>query len=204
MKSVKPIFFHSTTEKSLEQILKSGFIKKSGGRYGNAVYTASTIEESLEKGKGNVVLGIKVYGFEKNMVMPLNKVFKWGLFIEDIPLDFVKYVIFFDKDYNKISLEEDDKYNIQKIYAPQPNEVLAHFYYNKITNLIFNDFEKNNKLKPRLNKIKVTKPYSIEIDENTPTLEEFLKNKENCYPEFFNTKSWQNYSKTQYPIKYGF
>ncbi len=193
MKSVKTIFFHGTNEKNIENILNSNNIKKSRGCYGEGIYCASTIEKALEESQGNAVLGIQTYGLEKYMVMPINKIFRWAIFNQDISADFIKYIVVFNDKTDKINIKKDED-GFCWIHSPKPNNALLSFYCNKISNYIFNDFNKNSSIKPRADRIHVTKPYSIKIDEATPTLEEFLRNKELYFPEFYQTKSWKTYS----------
>ncbi len=192
MKTVKPIFFHGTKKENIEKILDDSFVRTSYGCYGKGVYCASTIKTALEKSYGNAVLGIQVYGLEKYMAMPVNKLLKWAIFTEDIPSKFIKSVVIFDKNQQQINLEEDKK-GLLWIYAPEPDEIAFPYLCNEISNITFKYFNSQYLPKPRLDKIKVTRPYSIEIDDSTPSLEQVLNNKKDYFSDYFQTKSW-NYS----------
>jgi hypothetical protein len=157
----RKIIFHATSPENLESILNCNCIKPSRGRYGTGVYCRQSFVDSVNY--NDCVFGIYLRGLEDKAAIPGNKLGKWIVFKDKVPMDHIKYIIRFkpEEEPNESILKED-KNGILFYEVPFSNEVDKQEKVVDVSNDIFQHADESLIYPPRYDRIKVCRNYSLE------------------------------------------
>ena len=165
------LVFHGTSPEAIEKIVDYGAIRVSGGRYGTGIYCTNSFKKAYEHSCG-AIIGIYPKGLEKHARVPVNKLKKWVVFDEMIPLRHVKYVVILGnenhsgKDSSRfIQLENICKEcNLTYLYCETItfDEIVLQKKMQDITNFLYSDASKRLPYKVQWDKMNVCKEYSID------------------------------------------
>lgn len=164
----RPLVFHGTSPEAIEKIVDHGAIRVSGGRYGTGVYCTNSFKKAYEHSYG-AIIGIYPKGLEKHARVPLNKLKRWVIFDEEIPLKNIKYLIDFTSKSHNYELDQINEHKCQEkdfVYIHCPLENMDFFKaqeaLNSITNFLYSDASKRLHYQVQWDEVKVCKEYSID------------------------------------------
>lgn len=163
---IRNIAFHGTSIKNVNNMLSSydNVIYASMGCYGSGIYCTNGIKKALKHSK-DAIIGIELHGLEDKIKIPENKLKKWIIFDDNVPVNKIKYVVSFKENIqNLYSQELFEPFRILYIESPKLNPDSTckdKIYFNQLSQIIYQDLQKTSKYELNLKKIKITEPYNI-------------------------------------------